>query len=438
MASNPCLPLSLLLLLFVAYGTAFSPIQTSCRYQNRWYSTSTSLLSASEGANKEVVTKRSTSTFETAFATNRRTQKTNKKLLSLTRLRKFLSRNNTKIPPTSYKIAYDYDELVIGNASPENQNTTTAVMLVHPIGVGIGKWYYDRLLKSLADTDVQQGRIVFISPDLLGSYTASSPIQSYSGQELKKFPLLNITDWAEQLEHLMSDYERKSCEDGYEIRNWAIVANGGCAPIALKVAQSAVDKSAPFEKDLTNVIISSPPRLPFFLEGTDPNRVQRSYRTLSGIVGKLFWRYALRKNGRFIQKFSERNLVGDPASLGKHWTPNCISAARHLGGKSKYSTFAFLAGALQDGCKDSLNSLKGTGVKIDFIRGADRKQTRRPKSYFWKRKPSGNSVGTETEVKQETVEEYMARNGNRGGTSLIGGRISLAWEDSKGYARELI
>lgn len=435
MVNNPCLALSLLLLLsFAAYGAAFTSIQT-CRYnQNRWYATSTPLLSSSEPY--DVVTKRSTLTFETTFATNRSTQKTNKKkLMSLTRLKKFLSRKSTKSTPTSYKIAYDYDELVIGNASPEN--TTTAVMLVHPIGVGIGKWYYDRLLESLVDADVHQGRrIVFLSPDLLGSFTASSPIQADSGQELKKFPLLNITDWAEQLENLMSKYEKKSCEEGYEIGKWSIVANGGCAPIALKVAQSAVDKSAPFDKDLTNVIISSPPRLPFFLEGTDPNRVQRSYRTLSGIVGKLFWAYSLRKNGQFIQNFSERNLVGDPASLGDHWTPNCVRAAKHLGGKSKYSTFAFLAGALQDGCRESLESLKGTDVKIDFIRGTARKQRRRPKSYFWRRKPSDKLL--ETEVEQETVEEYIARNGNRGGTASIGGRISLAWEDSKGYARELI
>ncbi|KAK1736464.1 hypothetical protein QTG54_013064, partial [Skeletonema marinoi] len=426
MVYNPCLPLTLhlLLLSFVAYGAAFTSSVQTCRYhQNRRYSTLHS--STSDGAN-EVVTKRST--FETKFATNRCTQEPNRKWL-----RKFLSRNSTKRSP-SYRIAYDYDELVIGNAASEN---TTAVMLVHPIGVGIGKWYYDRLLKSLANEDVQSSRLVFISADLLGSFTASSPIGSDSGQELKKFPLLNITDWAEQLEHLMSEYERKSCKEGHEIRNWAIVANGGCAPIALKVAQSAVEKSAPFEKDLTNVVISSPPRLPFFLEGTDPKRVQKSYRTLSGIAGKLFWKYALRKDGKFIQTFSERNLVGDPASLGNHWTPNCVSAARHLGGKSKYSTFAFLAGALQDGCKDSLNSLKGTGVQIDFIRGADRKQTRRPKSYFWKRKSSDKSAGLGAEVvKQETVEEYIERNGNRGGTSMIGGRISLAWEDPKGYTRE--
>jgi hypothetical protein len=433
---NTCLPLTLLLLLsFVAYDAAFTSTQTRSNHQSSQHSTYVHSSTRSESAD-EVTVKKLTSTFETTFTANRSTTKeSNIKSLSL---RKFLSRNSTKRTPTSYRITYDYDELVIGNAASEN---TTAVMLVHPIGVGIGKWYYDRLLKSLADeyTDLQQGRrMVFLSPDLLGSYTASSPISSDSGQELKRFPLLNITDWAEQLAQLMSEYEMKSCKEGHEITNWAIVANGGCAPIALKVAQTAKDKSAPFEKDLTNVMISSPPRLPFFLEGTDPKRVQRSYRTLSGIVGNLFWRYALRKEGKFIQTFSERNLVGDPASLGNHWTPNCVSAARHLGGKSKYSTYAFLAGALQDGCQDSLNSLKGTGIKIDFIRGTDRKQRRRPKSYFWKRNSSEKPAGMETEVKQETVEEYVQRNGYRGGTSLIGGRISLAWEDSEGYARELI
>ena len=309
------------------YGTAFTHSKISCfSHQNRRYSTS-HFSSSDEGVN-ELVTKRST-TFETTFVNDRGAQESNKKLVSLARLRKFLSHNsstNKKLTPTtSYRIAYDYDELVIGNTS-STENATTAVMLVHPIGVGIGKWYFDRLLNSLADAHNNvQGRMVFISPDLLGSYTASSPIRSDNGQEIKKLPLLNITDWAEQLEHLMSEYEKKSCNEGYEIGHWAIVANGGCAPIALKVAQSAVERSAPFEKDLTNVVISSPPRLPFFLEGTDPKRVQKSYRTLSGVVGKLFWSYALRKEGKFIQQFSERNLVGDPASLGNHWTPNCVN-----------------------------------------------------------------------------------------------------------------
>lgn len=385
-----------------------------------------------------LVSKRS-STFETAFAANmsaindQKVQSTAakeplRKALSMTKLKRKFSRR--KSSNKLYQITYDYDELIIGNSS--TSKNVTAVMLVHPIGVGIGRWYHDRLLKSLADDFAEhESRVIFLSPDLLGSYTACSPVEVANGRVLQKFPLLNITDWSDQLQHLMSEYENKC-----EISTWSIVANGGCAPIALKVAQSAIDKSAPFKKALTNVVISSPPRLPFFLEGTDTKRVQRSYRTLSGIVGKAFWWYALRKDGKFIQNFSERNLVGDPASLGKRWTPNCITAARHLGGKSRYSTFAFLAGALQDGCIDSLNSLKGSEVKIDLIRGTGRKERRRPRSFFWKRKVSDKSSEPQ---KETTVEEYIERNGNQCSVAYINAaRISLAWEDSASYARELM
>ncbi len=388
-------------------------------------------------------TSKRSSIFETAFAANRlainnqevqskaAVNGTLRKAFSMTKLKRKLS--GRKTTSKLYQITYDYDELIIGNST---SNNVTAVMLVHPIGVGIGRWYHDRLLKSLADDFAEhRSRVIFLSPDLLGSYTACSPVEVTNGRVLQKFPLLNITDWSDQLQHLMSEYEDKN-----EISNWSIVSNGGCAPIALKVAQSAVDKSAPFKKALTNVVISSPPRLPFFLEGTDTERVQRSYRRISGIVGNAFWWYALRKDGKFIQNFSERNLFGDPASLGKRWTPNCITAARHLGGKSRYSTFAFLAGALQDGCIDSLNSLKGSEVKIDFIRGTGRKERRRPRSFFWKRKISVKPSELEKEAhKEEAVEEYIERNGNRGSVAYIdAARISLAWEDSSSYARELM
>jgi hypothetical protein len=223
-----------------------------------------------------------------------------------------------------------------------------------------------------------------------------------------------------------------------------VVANGGCSPIALKVAQTSITNTSLFNAPVTNVILSSPPRLPFFLESTDPFKVRKSYRILSGVVGKLFWWYALRRNGKFIQKFSERNLVGDAASLGEKWTPNCIAAARLHNGQSKYSTFAFLAGALQDGCKESLSSLRGSDVKVDFIRGRDVRQNR-AKSWFWSRKKKSvkpidkNSRGElQKEEVRQTLQHFIHDNGNRGKEVFVDGRISLAWEDADGYAKSII
>lgn len=41
--------------------------------------------------------------------------------------------------------------------------------------------------------------------------------------------------------------------------------------------------------------------------------------------------------------------------------------------------------------------------------------------------------------KETTIEEYIERNGNRGSVAYIdAARISLAWEDSASYVRELM
>ena len=327
-----------------------------------------------------------------------------------------------------------------------SNSTTTGIMLIHPIGVGIGKWYYDRLLKSLRDRCGDMGhRFVFLVPDLLGSATASGPTDDIGGT-IPELPLLNITDWTSQIAHLMAEHEAKSEAGGCPVGSWGIVANGGCSPMALQVAASSSSGTAPFKAALTNVVISSPPRLSFFLDAADPVKVRNSYRTLSGIAGKLFWWYSLRRDGRFIRKFSERNLVGDPSSLGEEWTPNCLRSADLHDGRSRYSTFAFLAGALQDGCAESLSAMRGRDVSIDFIRGSDGRRNR-AKSWFWSRKRraggdpdeegGADPIRNDATLTGGSIQQFVHDNGNRGMELFVGGRISLAWEDPNGYANRL-
>ena len=341
---------------------------------------------------------------------------------------------------------HDFDQLEIGNNT--TKNTTTGVVLIHPIGVGISKWFYHRLLNSLAKNKTSSScRLVIVSPDLLGSGSACNPtttISNNNGQQQERkqhLPLLNISDWSDQLEDLMTKIEEESSSS---IDRWCLVANGGCSPIAIQVAQRSVQGSASFfPTKVSNVILSSVPRLPFFLptnnnEDHHPSKVHKSYRMLCGIIGNLFWWYACRKQGAFIQKFSETNLVADPANLGDQWRPNCYETARLSGGKSKYATFAFLAGTLQDGCVESLNVLlkedqNNNGVRIDIIQGRDVRRNK-AKSWFWqksKRKP----------VKKEphkTFRDFLEENGNRGKEILIGGRISLAHEDPEGYSSAIL
>ena len=349
------------------------------------------------------------------------------------------------------RFQYDFDELVLSaeasSSVASTPTTTHAVLLIHPIGVGIGRWYYDRLMESLGkdaggpNTD-ETGRIVFIAPDLLGSGSASAPIAA-DGTDMLEIPLLTVSDWSDQLQDLMASYEIRSESKSRPIGRWTVVANGGCSPIALDVARSFVDGTAPFTSEVTNVVLSSPPRLPFFLDSADVEKVKKSYRTLSGIAGRLFWWYALRGNGKFIQRFSEKNLVGRPESLGDEWTRNCVAVAKLNGGRSRYSTFSFLAGSLQEGCRRSLGVLKNSNVKISFIRGTDKRRNR-ARSWFWQRRRRRKEQESKSEVEKEnedrterTIEQYVKENGNGGNVEYIGGRISLAHEDAKGYAAAL-
>ena len=352
------------------------------------------------------------------------------------------------------RFQYDFDELVLSTeaeasssvastSTPATTHKTHAVLLIHPIGVGIGRWYYDRLMESLGNdgggpnTD-ETDRIVFLAPDLLGSGSASAPIAA-DGTDVLEIPLLTVSDWSDQMQDLMADYEIRSESKSHPMGRWTVVANGGCSPIALDVARSFVDGTAPFTSKVTDVVLSSPPRLPFFLESADIEKVKKSYRTLSGIAGRLFWWYDLRKDGNFIQRFSEKNLVGRPGSLGDEWTKNCVAVAKLNSGRSRYSTFSFLAGSLQEGCRRSLDVLKSSDVKISFIRGTDKRRNR-ARSWFWQRRRRRREQESKSEVEkgsEVSIEQHVKENGNGGDVEYVGGRISLAHEDAKGYAAAL-
>jgi hypothetical protein len=152
---------------------------------------------------------------------------------------------------------------------------------------------------------------------------------------------------------------------------WCIISNGGCSPIALDIAL----RSQKLNPLVSSIILSAPPRLSFFLNpATAIEKVASSYKTLCGTAGKLFWWYALRKRGKFLQSFSEKNLAASAETLGPDWQENCYQTAKQIGGMSKYSTFAFLAGTLNGGCTRTLAQLGASKIPIHIIAGGDRRK----------------------------------------------------------------
>jgi hypothetical protein len=122
---------------------------------------------------------------------------------------KLIRRSENRDETQLHQFSYDCNELCINRLG---STSTTGVILIHPIGVGISKWYYDRLLHSLNKQNQTTQRLIFLAPDLLGSGSACL-------SELNVFPLLNITDWSNQITDLMASYE--SLSEGPGITNHA-------------------------------------------------------------------------------------------------------------------------------------------------------------------------------------------------------------------------
>ena len=345
---------------------------------------------------------------------------------------------------------YEYNKLVVPSTDVHNKRTR-CILLIQPIGVGIGRWYYDRLFREFQSFRFEEsdGRTIFISPDLLGCGSACQAelISDDRIEPLQQLPLINVKDWSAQIIDLMQKIEDDYKDEGTNNNDieWCVISNGGCVPIALEIAKKYVDDPNLVKGLLSNLILSATPRINSLLKPQDVEKVQKSYKTLSGTAGNLFWWYSLRNDGQFIQKFSEKNLASKPENLGHEWKPKCVETARAFGGKSRFSTFAFLAGSLNGGNKERLEALRNNkNIKIDVITGGDRRKNP-AKSWFWDRRKEKQIQQDRTEVDKEeentekvTLVSFLEENGNSAREIVVKGRRCPAHEDAAGFAKTVM
>lgn len=346
--------------------------------------------------------------------------------------------------PEETNIAFDYKynelRVVVAPQNSSSDEKTRITLLIQPIGVGIGRWYYDRLLEQFQSTQLS-GNNIFLVPDLLGCGSGSAWLASSDGEStlLDQIPILNVNDWAEQLLDLMSSYEENKIENSDEVE-WCLVSNGGCVPIALEIAKKYALQQSGLQGRLKHVILSATPRVESLLKPKDEEKIHNSYRTLSGVAGNLFWWYALRNDGEFIQKFSEKNLASKAENLGDQWRPKCVETAKAFGGTSKFSTFAFLAGSLNGGNRERFDALKGVkDVQIDVITGGD-KRVNPAKSWFWDRSKTQNDKDEEIDSgipEVTSLVPFLKENGNSGREIVVKGRRCPAHEDAEGFAKAI-
>lgn len=345
-----------------------------------------------------------------------------------------------------YYFQYEYNEV-------SNPVGTIAVLLIPPIGVGIGRWYFDRLLTQLAQAHLKQiDSYQFIALDLLASGSASNPIitrDDKTNQTISTvhLPLFTLDDWSNQLVHFMSQYQQSH----KNIQEWCIVANGGCAPLALEVvSQCNRSNLNPHNVTIRHVVLSAPPSIQSILvrQSPDMEKLERTYyNILLRWPGKLFWWYALRNRGIFLRRFAERNLFSDPANLGWEWCPNCLQTALLHEQRTKHSTFAFLAGALQRNCQDVFQDLKlqhtsthnqdSAKLQISLILPRDTKENR-AKSWLWQKQRHKATQSARAQSLPQSWVEYLSENHLGGNNRVVDGRRCIAYEDPRGFAEALV
>ena len=193
--------------------------------------------------------------------------------------------------------------------------TTTPLVLIHPIGVGLSSKFWQRFTEKLLSEN--NLNLTIYNPDLLGCGECDMPSVAY-------YPL----DWAKQLQHFIKTVVKQPV---------MIVVQGASFPIAIKLTQLLESHW------IKGLILSAPPAWRTIRSTPKPRQQKLLWNLLFNSpigLGNLFYRYARRP--QFLESFSIRQLFADAEEVDHQWLDELIKGASDL--QSRYAVFSFLAG----------------------------------------------------------------------------------------------
>ena len=191
---------------------------------------------------------------------------------------------------------------------------STPLVLIHPIGVGLSRRFWQRFIESWM---AQNPNSTIYNPDLLGCGECDMPTVAY-------YP----ADWAAQLAHFIKTAIEQPV---------VLVVQGASLPIAIELTQ--ILESHWIEK----LVLSAPPAWRTITDAAKPKQQKLLWNLLFDSplgLGKLFYLYARRR--QFIESFSIRQLFADAQQVDCSWLDELTEGAKDL--QSRYAVFSFLAG----------------------------------------------------------------------------------------------
>ena len=262
-----------------------------------------------------------------------------------------------------------------------------AIVLIHPIGVGLSGIFWHRFLSAQNESSV---KIPIYNPDLLGCGASDLVRIAYDPK-----------DWANQLNFFIDKIIKKPV---------ILVVQGASFPIAIYM--SSGDLKSEYIKGM---ILSGPPAWNIMINGGNLRISEIIWNVFfDTIFGSFFYKYARRRD--FIKSFSIKQLFANGEDVDDEWLDMLTNAA--IEPKNRYAVFSFLAGFWR---KNYSKLIKQLDQKILLLIG-DR----------------ATSVSKEgfKETPSQRIELYSQNIANLEG-KIISGRNVLPYESTQEFWEEV-
>ncbi len=269
------------------------------------------------------------------------------------------------------------------NALAEAPASALGLLLIHPIGVGLSRRFWDRFNAAWT----QQSNAPIYNPDLLGCGESDLPQRPYSPD-----------DWGEQLRDFLNEVIQRPV---------VVVAQGALAPAAIALCALEKDNIDAGISHIKGMVLSAAPAWRLMVDEPPMWKKQLAWRLFCSPLGAAFYRYARRRT--FLESFSRKQLFASQSPITAEWIEPLFEASRDLA--TRHAVFAFLARFWQQGFGATVAAIQ---VPTLVVFGDEASSVTR----------SGNS-----ESARDRVEAYTAAFPNAVG-EIIPGRNVLPFEST--------
>ena len=233
------------------------------------------------------------------------------------------------LEPTQFYLWKDLNCAYTVHTSSNHLARTSAIVLIHPIGVGLSKVFWQPFIEAWLVTNPNS---VIYNPDLIGCGEGDMP-------SIAIYP----SDWAAQLKYFLDNVVKKPV---------TLIVQGASFPIAIKLIQKDTNTNL-----IKGLVLSTPPAWRTMTEAAKPSTQKLLWNLLFNSpvgLGNLFYRYARRR--QFIKSFSERQLFADAQQVDRKWLDSLAEGAKNL--QSRYAVFSFLAGFWREDYTSAIRTIK--------------------------------------------------------------------------------